>query len=207
MPLTAKLDGVPDAHDGKRTFTFGLTFSEEPEVGFRTLRDEAFDVDGGVVRKARRRQSGSDLSWEITVEPDSHRKVSIRLLETTSCSASRAICTSDGRPLSHFAVGERAGAGGGCRCRTRGSRRRPVLVDDGVRRYLLSDLRGGRYEGSVKRPVSMTIVAQVRDDDHTFQTVVSARVALRSRDCDMHELHKLSAFVIRDAAITPEEVA
>ena len=101
VPLTAELDGVPEAHDGESTFTFGLTFSEEPRVGYRRLRDEAFDVGGGTVRKARRRQSGSDLSWEITVEPSSHRDVSVRLPETGSCSASGAICTGDGRPLSH----------------------------------------------------------------------------------------------------------
>ena len=101
VPLTAELDGVPEAHDGESTFTFGLTFSEEPKVGYRTLRDTAFDVGGGAVREARRRQSGSDLSWEITVEPDSHADVSVRLPETGSCSSSGAICTSDGRPLSH----------------------------------------------------------------------------------------------------------
>ena len=101
VPLTAELDGVPGEHDGESTFTFGLTFSEEPRVSYRTLRDEAFDVDGGAVRNARRRQSGSDLSWEITVQPSSHRAVSIRLSETGSCSASGAICTGDGRPLSH----------------------------------------------------------------------------------------------------------
>ena len=101
VPLTAELDGVPEAHDGESTFTFGLTFSEEPKVGYQRLRDEAFDVGGGAVRKARRRQSGSNLSWEITVEPDSPADVLIRLPETGSCSASGAICTTDGRPLSH----------------------------------------------------------------------------------------------------------
>ena len=70
-------------------------------MGYRRLRDEAFDVGGGAVRKARRRQSGSNLSWELTVEPAPHADVSIRLPETGSCSASSAICTSDGRPLSH----------------------------------------------------------------------------------------------------------
>ena len=101
VPLTAELDGVPEAHDGESTFTFGLTFSEEPRVSYRTLRDSAFDVDGGTVRNARRRQSGSDQSWEITIQPSSHRAVSIRLPETGSCSAGGAICTADGRSLSH----------------------------------------------------------------------------------------------------------
>ena len=101
VPLTAEFDGVPAAHDGESTFTFGLTFSEEPEVSYRTLRDEAFEVDGGAVRKARRRQSDSNLGWEITVQPAGHGDVSVRLPETGSCSASGAICTGDGRPLSH----------------------------------------------------------------------------------------------------------
>ncbi len=101
VPLTAELDGVPAEHDGERTFTFGLTFSEEPRVGFRTLRDEAFEVDGGAVRQARRRQSGSNVSWTITIQPSSHQDVSVRLPGTGNCSASGAICTDDGRPLSH----------------------------------------------------------------------------------------------------------
>ena len=70
-------------------------------MGYRTLRDEAFKVDGGRVRRARRREQGSDLSWEITVQPAGHGDVSVRLPETGSCNASGAICTGDGRPLSH----------------------------------------------------------------------------------------------------------
>ena len=70
-------------------------------MGFRTLRDEAFDVSGGTVRKEQRQQSGSDQSWNITVQPDGQGDVSIQLPATGSCSASGAICTSDGRPLSN----------------------------------------------------------------------------------------------------------
>ena len=81
-----------------------------------------------------------------------------------------------------------------------------VLIDDGVRRYLLSDLRGGRHEGAVKRPRSISIIAQVRDIDATFQAVVPARVAPRTRDRDMYEMHKLSVLVILDADITADEV-
>ena len=70
-------------------------------MGFRTLRDEAFNVSGGTVRKAQRQQSGSDQSWNITVQPDGHGDVSIQLPATGSCRASGAICTSGGRPLSN----------------------------------------------------------------------------------------------------------
>ena len=81
-----------------------------------------------------------------------------------------------------------------------------VLIDDGVRRYLLNDLRERRYEAAVKRPRSISIVAQVRDNDATFHAVVPARVAPRTRDRDMYEMHKLSVFVILDADITADEV-
>ena len=81
-----------------------------------------------------------------------------------------------------------------------------VLIDDGVRRYLLSDLRAGQYDGAVNRPRSISIIAQIRDAEATFQAVVPARVAPRTPDRDMYELHKLSVFVILDADITPDEV-
>ena len=85
-PLTAAFENLPASHDGTSAFTFGLTFSEDVAgLSFRTLRDEAFDVTGGDVRKARRRTTGSNQEWDVTVEPDS----------------SGAICTSDGRELSN----------------------------------------------------------------------------------------------------------
>ena len=100
-PLTASFEDMPASHDGANAFTFGLTFSEEPEISYTTLRDYAFDVTGGAVRGARRKQQGRNLRWTITVEPDSNVAVQITLPETTDCNASGAICTSDGRPLSH----------------------------------------------------------------------------------------------------------
>ena len=61
-PLTASFSGMPAEHDGESEFTFSLTFSEEPDEDFtyQTLRDEAFDVNGGDVRRARRQQQGSN---------------------------------------------------------------------------------------------------------------------------------------------------
>ena len=100
-PLTASFTGVPESHDGASAFTFGLTFSEEVKLSYRTLRDEAFNVGGGAVRKAKRRQQGSNPGWTITVKPDGSGAVAIRLPATSSCSASGAICTAAGQPLSH----------------------------------------------------------------------------------------------------------
>ena len=100
-PLTASFSGMPSEHAGEGTFTFGLTFSENVTLSYKTLRDAAFSVSAGAVRKAEREQQGSNAAWEITVEPDSAGAVTIGLPETTDCDASGAICTADGRALSH----------------------------------------------------------------------------------------------------------
>ena len=100
-PLTASFSNMPASHGGGE-FTFGLTFSEEVELSYKTLRDDAFAVTGGEVKRARRQQQGSNQAWDITVKPTSaNDKVTITLPETTDCNASDAICTHDGRPLSH----------------------------------------------------------------------------------------------------------
>ncbi len=100
--LTATFSDVPASHTGAE-FTFGLRFSEEfSSLSYVTLRDDAFAVTGGEVRKAKRQQQGSNMAWNITVGPTSATDtVGITLPETTDCNASGAICTDDGRPLSH----------------------------------------------------------------------------------------------------------
>ena len=94
-PLTASFSGVPAEHGGEgETFTFGLTFSEEFGLSYTTVRDEALDVSGGTVRKAKRQEPGSNLSWTIHVEPASHGPVTIRL-------PAGSVETADGRALSN----------------------------------------------------------------------------------------------------------
>ena len=111
-PLTASFSGVPAEHGGAgKTFTFRLQFSEVFDLSYKVLRDEAFDVTGGKVRQARRVDGRDDLR-EIHVEPTSSGTVSIRLPETSDCSASGAICTGDGRPLSHSSSATVAGPAG-----------------------------------------------------------------------------------------------
>ena len=95
-PLTASFSGVPGEHTGER-FTFGLTFSEDVAgLSFKTLRDAAFAVTGGDVRKAQRKQQGSSQGWTITVEPSGNEAVSIRLpagsVETSDGAVLRAAC-------------------------------------------------------------------------------------------------------------------
>ena len=100
-PLTASLENAATSHDGESVFTFELHFSEEFSLSYKTLRDHAFAVTGGAVRKAQRLGQGSDIGWRITVSPDGNGDVTITLPETTDCEAQGAICTEDGRMLSH----------------------------------------------------------------------------------------------------------
>ena len=102
-PLTVTLDTVPDSHQGSGTFIFTMSFSEEPKTGFsfKVLRDHAFTVTGGKVKKASRLDAPSNIGWKITIEPYGDGDVRIQLPATTSCSASGAVCTNDGRKLSN----------------------------------------------------------------------------------------------------------
>ena len=79
VPLTASFTGVPAEHTGARV-TFGLWFSEDVAgLSYQTLRDAAFSVTNGKVTRARRQTPGSNRGWTITVEPDDHAAVTVRL--------------------------------------------------------------------------------------------------------------------------------
>ena len=99
-PLTASLENIATSHDGESAFTFELRFSEEFRLSYKTLRDHAFTVTGGTVRKAQRLEQGSNVGWRITVRPNSDGAVTIILPITEDCEAQSAICTDDGRKLS-----------------------------------------------------------------------------------------------------------
>ena len=99
-PLTASFGGMPAEHAGQGSFSFRVAFSDGINSSYKTVRDASFTVTGGDVTRARRVDGRRDL-WKITVEPDSDGAVTVRLPETTDCGASGAICTGDGRRLSH----------------------------------------------------------------------------------------------------------
>ena len=102
VPLTVSMTvAAPTTHDGSSDFTFEIRFSEEFGLSYRTLRDHAFTVTGGTVKKAQRMEKGSNVHWRITVEPDSTGNVTIVLPITEDCGAQGAICTGDGRMLSN----------------------------------------------------------------------------------------------------------
>ena len=101
VPLTASFANVPTAHDGS-AFTFDLSFSEEVELSYVTLRDDdAFSVTDGGVTSARRLTQGSNIGWTITVTPGSAAGVTVVLPVTTDCDADGAVCTQGGKKLSN----------------------------------------------------------------------------------------------------------
>ena len=100
-PLTASLENAPSGHDGENVFTFEVRFSEEFALSYKTLRDHAFTVTGGAVKKAGRLEQGSNIGWRITVRPNGNGDVTVVLPETTDCDSQGAICTGDGRKLSN----------------------------------------------------------------------------------------------------------
>ncbi|WP_419167980.1 hypothetical protein [Candidatus Palauibacter sp.] len=91
-----------EGHGGGETaFSFRIAFSEDVATSADDMRDHAFEASGGAVRDARRLEKGSNRMWEMTVKPNSNGPVTITLPATTDCGADGAICTGDGRPLSH----------------------------------------------------------------------------------------------------------
>ena len=121
IPLTATFSNVPASHSGSgTTFTFDLAFSENFPLSYITLRDHAFsEDDDGPVIGAQRKVQGSNQTWTITVEPKGNGAITVTLPATTDCNDSGAICTGDGRKLSHslsFTVSGPGGLGAaGCR--------------------------------------------------------------------------------------------
>ena len=98
-PPIAQFKRVPESHDGDTEFTFKLDFTADVRISFRTLKDHAFQVTNGTVKKAKRAEEGSDVNWTITVKPNSENDIEIRLPATQDCAAQNAICTSNGRML------------------------------------------------------------------------------------------------------------
>ena len=67
---------------------------------------------GGTVKKAQRLEKGSNIRWQITVEPASDASVTVVLPVTTDCNAQGAICTEDGRNPSNRNEFTVSGVGG-----------------------------------------------------------------------------------------------
>ena len=100
--LTASFVDVPSKHAGPgEQFTFELAFSESPKTGYQKLRDDAFTVTGGTIRRAQRLEAPSNIRWQITVEPSGWGDVALSLPGGRTCTTTGAICTGDNRMLSN----------------------------------------------------------------------------------------------------------
>ena len=111
--LTASFGALPSEHGGPgERFTFELTFSEAPSMSYRVVRDHAFTVTGGTIRRAQRLERPSNIRWRITVEPSGWGAVALTLPGGRACTATGAICTADGRMVSNSPSATIAGPGG-----------------------------------------------------------------------------------------------
>jgi len=95
-PLTAEFVGMPAEHDGTKLFSFELRFGDDfpGRLPYTVLRDEAFVVTGGQVRKAKRMAPGQNQRWEIAVRPASYEDVTVTL-------PAGSVVTEAGRALSN----------------------------------------------------------------------------------------------------------
>ena len=107
-PLTARFANAPGEHDGETAFTFEVHYSEPFKLRWRTMLERALRVENGRVTGARRldnphneRPLVANRSWRVTVQPSGTGDVTVVLPRTADCSASGAVCTGDGRMLSH----------------------------------------------------------------------------------------------------------
>ena len=109
-PLRASFANVPAEHDGGTVFTFEVRFSEAFRLSYVTMRDDVLTVTNGRVTRAQRLDNPHhehegmqpNRTWKISVSPDvASEDVTIVLPATTSCDASGAVCTGDGRKLSN----------------------------------------------------------------------------------------------------------
>ena len=109
-PLRASFANVPAEHDGGTVFTFEVNFSEAFPISYLTMRDHALTVTNARVTRAQRLDNPHhehqgmqpNRTWKVSVRPDAASEdVTIVLPATTSCDASGAVCTGDGRKLSN----------------------------------------------------------------------------------------------------------
>ena len=100
---TASFSDLPATHDGETPFTVKLTFDEAPELGYVTVRDALLDIDcpaGGTcakITKASRVTGGSNLAWNLKVEPKQGYAITLTL-PVRACGKTNAVCV-DGEPL------------------------------------------------------------------------------------------------------------
>ena len=108
-PLTASFEDVPSEHDGSTAFTFRLRFSEQFPLSWRRLQAPRLTVAGGTLTTVSRGTQGENREWNLAITPDGSDDVTVRLAATADCAEDKAICTANGRPLSHSRAATVAG--------------------------------------------------------------------------------------------------
>ena len=116
-PLTASFANMPAEHGGPgatNEFSFDLSFSENVRTGWRKLKDRAFTVTSGHIKKVRRKargEGGKNQHWTVFVEPAGFDDVVISLPGGRACGAANAICTFEApaRPISSTVTATVAG--------------------------------------------------------------------------------------------------
>ena len=100
IPLTASFVTVPEEHDGSTPFAFTVLFSEPLEDSWRVVKNEAFEIAGGKIKRVRRVNRRKDL-WDIFVKPTGDYDIDIVLPENRACDAVGGLCTAEGKVLSN----------------------------------------------------------------------------------------------------------
>ena len=93
--------GAGRARGSNSTFIGDLVFSEPVSASYKNLRDHAIRASNGTVRAAGRVNVGS-AEWKVTVAPSSREAVTVSVSGGwDACRQGDAVCTEDGRRLSH----------------------------------------------------------------------------------------------------------
>ena len=95
--LTAEFRNLPKSHDGER-FDLELHFSEEVDIGYAAMRDDALEVAGGEATAAGRITRGSNRKWRIRITPSGDEDVTVTLRGQRACRATGAVCTRGDTP-------------------------------------------------------------------------------------------------------------
>ena len=114
--LTASFENVPASHGGTGTFTVELAFSEAVFDGTESFNRngriaDAVSVTNGTLTGRRRVDPQEYDRWRLWIRPSGNGDVTVTLPETTSCSATNAICTPGGTALSGGATATIEGPG------------------------------------------------------------------------------------------------
>ena len=71
-------------------FEIDFRLSHEADgLSYRTVKDGLFDVTGGRIESASRREPGSNLGWNVRVAPGGMGDVTMRVRATTDCTCKR----------------------------------------------------------------------------------------------------------------------